>query len=163
MGQTASQSTAAAVPAVAPHHHHQHAAAGGAPPAECPMHKKADAKASKPAECPISGKVNPLNQMPELSQAPAIHQSAELPTERVESSIPRSPSPEGDGGKWEYPSPQQFYNALARKGMEAPEEHIETMVNIHNFLNEEAWGEVLKWEERATEKYVHNFFRNCSH
>jgi hypothetical protein len=53
--------------------------------------------------------------------------------------------------KWEYPSPQQFYNALVRKGWETPEEHVETMVDIHNFLNERAWMEVLKWEKRQYE------------
>lgn len=83
--------------------------------------------------------------MPVLSQSPAQNQSTYLPTERVGSSIPRDPS----GAKWEYPSPQQFYNALVRKGWETPEEHVETMVEIHNFLNEQAWQEVLKWEKRV--------------
>ncbi|KAJ2918641.1 hypothetical protein MD484_g1775, partial [Candolleomyces efflorescens] len=81
--------------------------------------------------------------MPKLSQAPAPHQGMSLPTQRTESSIPRDES-----GRWEYPSPQQFYNALVRKGWETPEEHVETMVEIHNFLNEEAWEEVKKWERR---------------
>lgn len=85
--------------------------------------------------------------MPELAQTPAVNQTIELPTSRVESSIPRDTS-----AKWEYPSPQQFYNALVRKGWETPEEHIETMVDIHNFLNEQAWQEVLKWEKRADTK-----------
>lgn len=48
---------------------------------------------------------------------------------------------------WEYPSPQQFYNALVRKGWETPEEHVEMMVMVHNFLNERAWQEVLDWEK----------------
>jgi cytochrome c heme-lyase len=83
--------------------------------------------------------------MPNLAQTRAPNQAAELPTERTESSIPRD-----DSGKWEYPSPQQFYNALVRKGWETPEEHVVTMVEIHNFLNEEAWEEVKKWERRST-------------
>jgi cytochrome c heme-lyase len=81
--------------------------------------------------------------MPSLSQAPAHNQTIILPLSRTESSIPRDRA-----AKWEYPSPQQFYNALVRKGWETPEEHIETMVEIHNFLNEEAWEEVKKWERR---------------
>jgi cytochrome c heme-lyase len=52
---------------------------------------------------------------------------------------------------WEYPSPQQFYNALVRKGLDTPAEHVETVVEIHNFLNEKAWGEVLKWERRVAQ------------
>lgn len=98
----------------------------------------------KPAQCPVEhGQLNPLNQMPTLAQAPSPNQCAPLPTSRTESSIPRDP-----GSKWEYPSPQQFYNALVRKGWETPEEHVETMVEIHNFLNEQAWLEVQKWEKR---------------
>ncbi|EPQ31787.1 uncharacterized protein PFL1_01119 [Pseudozyma flocculosa PF-1] len=58
-------------------------------------------------------------------------------------------SQDESGSKWEYPSPQQFYNALVRKGWETPEEHVETMVLIHNFLNEQAWLEVLEWEKLA--------------
>jgi len=109
--------------------------------AQCPIDHKSSPKA---AQCPIDYEsINPLNQMPTLIQTPAQNQVMQLPTDRTESSIPR------DGqAKWEYPSPQQFYNALVRKGWETPEEHVETMVEIHNFLNEEAWGEVLKWEKR---------------
>jgi len=51
---------------------------------------------------------------------------------------------------WVYPSPQQFYNALARKGKEAPEESIDMMVHIHNFLNERAWQEVARWEDKRS-------------
>ncbi len=106
-------------------------------------------------------------------------QQSTLSTERVVSSIPRSavsaapgaspydaPAAPGscpvahDGkgkGKeaeaqesnWEYPSPQQFYNALVRKGWETPEESVEMMVLIHNFLNERAWQEVIEWEKLA--------------
>jgi len=82
--------------------------------------------------------------MPDLPQhAIYQNQAASLSTERIASSIPRDQS-----SNWDYPSPQQFYNALVRKGWETPEEHVETMVEIHNFLNEQAWNEVLKWESR---------------
>ncbi|POW15251.1 hypothetical protein PSTT_02190 [Puccinia striiformis] len=49
---------------------------------------------------------------------------------------------------WVYPSPQQFYNALVRKGWETPEEAIPIMVDIHNWMNEAVWNEVLRWESR---------------
>jgi cytochrome c heme-lyase len=109
----------------------------GSPPAACPMHQKTD-----------SDTLNPLNNIPNLSQSMAPGQSTELPTERTESSIPRSPSDDGSTvpPKWEYPSPQQFYNALVRKGWETPEGEVEMMVHIHNFLNEMAWKEILRWE-----------------
>ncbi|KAI9594073.1 cytochrome c/c1 heme lyase-domain-containing protein [Syncephalis fuscata] len=86
--------------------------------------------------------VNPLNQMPELSQEPAADQSIQLSTERTLSSIPRSDGVEN----WEYPSPQQFYHALRRRGKDAPEQHVDTMLDIHNFLNEACWEQVLYWE-----------------
>lgn len=61
------------------------------------------------------------------------------------SSIPR-----GDAeSNWEYPSPQQMYNAMLRKGYDdTPEDAVESMVAVHNFLNEGAWEEIVGWEER---------------
>ncbi|KIK61696.1 hypothetical protein GYMLUDRAFT_165836 [Collybiopsis luxurians FD-317 M1] len=115
--------------------------------AQCPVDHKSLQASQKPAECPIDhGSLNSLNQMPTLSQGRAPNQTLDLPTNRTESSILRDTTT-----KWEYPSPQQFYNALVRKGWETPEEHVETMVQIHNFLNEQAWQEVLKWEKRASD------------
>ena len=126
-------------------------------PAKCPIDHNNNTNASAsgssssshpsgPAKCPIdhgkSGELNPLNQMPTLAQERAPGQTVELPLEREVSTIPRAK----DSSKWEYPSAQQFYNALVRKGWETPEEHVQTMVDIHNFLNEEAWQEILKWE-----------------
>ncbi|PIA13261.1 cytochrome c and c1 heme-lyase, partial [Coemansia reversa NRRL 1564] len=91
--------------------------------------------------------INPLNMMPNLPQTKHVGQNSELSTERELSSIPRADSND-DAQVWEYPSPQQFYNALARKQMPAPEKYVDVMVDIHNFLNEGAWDEVLKWEAR---------------
>lgn len=120
-------------------------------PAECPIsHSPAPASTTtRPAECPIlherpADTLNPLNNIPNLSQSPSASQASNLPTDREVSSIPRA----AGGAKWEYPSPQQFYNALVRKGWETPEEHVQMMVHIHNFLNEKAWDEVMTWERR---------------
>ncbi|KAF8141595.1 cytochrome c/c1 heme-lyase [Boletus edulis] len=115
-----------------------------APASGCPIQH------SQSKGCPVdhsSTPLNPLNQMPSLPQTP-LDNSHQLPTERALSSIPRSVDA-GRNEAWEYPSPQQFYNALVRKGWETPVEHVETMVEIHNFLNERAWGEVLQWEKRV--------------
>ena len=105
-----------------------------------PPSKSASASST---QCPVqhSETLDPRNHLPVLTQERSPSQTTDLPTERTSSSIPR------DGtGNWEYPSPQQFYNALVRKGWETPESEIETIVDIHNFLNEKAWGEVQKWE-----------------
>ena len=77
------------------------------------------------------------------NQRETASQSVSLPLERETSSIPR-----GDGdGTWEYPSPQQMYNAMLRKGYDdTPAEHVESMVAVHNFLNEGAWRQIKEWE-----------------
>jgi cytochrome c heme-lyase len=82
---------------------------------------------------------------PDLSQKPAPDQKIALPTSREASTIPKST---GDGN-WEYPSPQQMYNALLRKGYtDTDVTAVESMVSVHNFLNEGAWEEILGWEQR---------------
>ncbi|KAJ1881955.1 holocytochrome c synthase [Kickxella alabastrina] len=86
--------------------------------------------------------------MPNLPQEKHSLQSESLSTDRELSSIPRATPSITPEEVWEYPSPQQFYNALARKNMPAPEKYMDVMVDIHNFLNEGAWNEVLKWEGR---------------
>ncbi|KAA1100231.1 holocytochrome c synthase [Puccinia graminis f. sp. tritici] len=118
---------------------------------------------------------NESNNIPELPQAPSPGQRTKLSLQRTLSSIPRPSSPafsaeEEDNTEvkalgnsscpvhqstpkkekdtWVYPSPQQFYNALVRKGWETPEESIPIMVDIHNWMNEAVWNEVLRWESR---------------
>lgn len=92
--------------------------------------------------------INPSNNMPDLRNAKQSWQKLDLPKERELSTIPRN-----DGALWEYPSPQQMYNAMIRKGkidsvtgQEIPEEDVESMVNVHNFLNELCWKEIINWE-----------------
>lgn len=142
------------------------------PPASCPMHNNPAAQnmlkppthpagsSSSGAKCPIqhdkASDLNPLNAIPKGLSATERQpgQSIDLPVDRVASSIPRpKDAAEGqgqdEGEVWDYPSPQQFYNALSRKGWETPEDSIEMMVAIHNFLNERAWEEVMKWEKRV--------------
>ncbi|KAI1910749.1 holocytochrome c synthase [Ophidiomyces ophidiicola] len=89
--------------------------------------------------------LNPLNYMfSSISQARAANQTVDLPVDREPSSIPRA---SGEGGNWEYPSPQQMYNAMLRKGYtDTPQDAVESMVAVHNFLNEGAWNEIVQWE-----------------
>lgn len=167
-------------------HHHRLALEnskdrGSATKAVCPIPHHGRRGAMAP-----SAELNPLNNMPELTQDRAPNQSMNLSRERVVSSIPRAPTSAAPGdspygaaqcpiphesrtklkstsscpvdhtneheespGYWEYPSPQQFYNALVRKGWETPEESVDMMVLIHNFLNERAWQEIVEWEKMA--------------
>lgn len=139
---------------------------------ECPV--KHDAV--KPAECPVKHseppvaggcpvkhdnvEIDPTNNMPkvpELSVWPG--QKQELNKERTTSTIPKgSFTPfhqEGikEGESWVYPSEQQFFNAMKRKGFDAKEEDMGTVVAIHNAVNERTWREVLKWETRYHSKH----------
>ncbi|CRG92749.1 cytochrome c heme-lyase [Talaromyces islandicus] len=93
-----------------------------------------------------ASKMNPLNYMFSfISQERAANQTVDLPVEREISSIPRA---DGAEGNWEYPSPQQMYNAMLRKGYtDTPQDAVESMVAVHNFLNEGAWTEIVEWEQ----------------
>lgn len=113
-----------------------------------------------PTACPVKKNgspsdnetLNPLTNMPyDISTKKQPGQKVDLPTERTFSTIPRGE--DQNQGVWEYPSPQQMFNAMLRKGKgDVPEDAVESMVNIHNFLNEGAWEEIEKWEEPYTEQ-----------
>lgn len=112
----------------------------------CPVSGVEPPPPSKSSPSSILSKLNPLNYMPsDLSQSRASNQTIHLPTDRTLSSIPR-----GDADQnWEYPSPQQMYNAMLRKGYsDTPQDAVESMVAVHNFLNEGAWAEIVEWERR---------------
>lgn len=110
--------------------------------------------------------MNPLNNMPsDLSQSrESATQTLALPIEREMSSIPRggaNASTSDSDGNWVYPSPQQMYNAMLRKGYtDTPQDAVESMVAVHNFLNEGAWAEILEWERRFSHGLSHGW-REC--
>ncbi|KAI4907133.1 hypothetical protein J4E90_010028 [Alternaria incomplexa] len=159
--------TAPAAPAarVAPHAMPRGSMSSMEPPPECPMHKKAvppvvaenktpagacpyvppENGSSPPPKQGLLSRLNPLNNMfSELSNERASTQSVNLPLDRETSTIPK-----GDGTLWEYPSPQQMYNAMLRKGYTDTDiTAVESMVGVHNFLNEGAWAEIMGWERR---------------
>ncbi|KAK9383708.1 cytochrome c/c1 heme-lyase [Kockiozyma suomiensis] len=123
--------------------------AAPAEPAKCPVdHTKM--KSNSGGACPVDhSKLDPRTNMPaNLSATQRVPgQKIALPTERTISSIPQGE--EESSGLWEYPSPQQMLNAMVRKGhKDTPETDVPAMVDVHNFLNEGAWSEILKWEEK---------------
>lgn len=93
-----------------------------------------------PSGCPV---LNAESQVPP-NQARAAGQRKALPTDRVTSSIPTS----GDGNDplWMYPSEQQFFNAMRRKGYNPKESDMRSVVAIHNAVNERTWAEVQRRE-----------------
>ncbi len=56
---------------------------------------------------------------------------------------------------WEYPSPQMFYNAMLRKGWTPSERDMDTVVTIHNSVNERCWRHVQAWESLHPEYATH--------
>jgi len=115
---------------------------------ECP------ATAGQLVQDPQTADLDPKNMMPPPNQRPAPDQPFPLPTDRIESSIPKAGS---ENERWVYPSQQMFWNAMLRKGWRWKEGDIQqndmdAIIKIHNKNNEEAWREVLKWEAlHATE------------
>lgn len=108
----------------------------------------------EPPKQGLLARLNPLNNMPfDLSNKRADNQTQDLPLSREASTIPK-----GDGSLWEYPSPQQMYNAMLRKGYtDTPADAVESMVSVHNFLNEGAWAEILGWERRFSRGLVEGY------
>lgn len=105
-------------------------------------------------------------------QAPQPDQTIPLNTMRAVSSIPRGndddrdgtslPSHQkdatattttsattDDGSNWVYPSEQQFYNAMRRKGWQTSESNMNAVVQIHNAVNERTWAQVKRWEQET--------------
>merc|ERR1711862_65030 len=58
-----------------------------------------------------------------------------------------SHQPKNDDGKdnsnWVYPSEQQFYNAMIKKGHKPKSSDVPTILKIHNAVNEQTWNKVL--------------------
>ncbi|OGM40638.1 cytochrome c heme lyase [Aspergillus bombycis] len=141
------------------------------PPSACPVRSKDSPfyvpPKSKSSDMPMPSKsenkstlskLNPLNYMfSSISQERAPDQIVDLPLEREPSSIPRGDT----DSNWEYPSPQQMYNAMLRKGYtDTPQDAVEAMVAVHNFLNEGAWEEIVGWE-RIFSKGLKNGWEKC--
>ena len=58
-------------------------------------------------------------------------------------------------GTWMYPSEQQYFNAMRRKGWGPQETDMHAVVAIHNSVNEQSWREVLKWEQENHPETAH--------
>jgi cytochrome c heme-lyase len=96
------------------------------------------------------------------AQTPHADQLLPLSTYRSTSSISRgvaetSPhhQPSGADSKWVYPSEQQVFNAMKRKGWQGVEEtSMPSFLQIHNSVNERSWAELCKWESNDDIKLV---------
>lgn len=92
--------------------------------------------------------IDPTNNMPTVAnQLPSPLQNKQLSTNRVQSTIPKGN--DDSDSTWTYPSPQMFYNSLARKNKlgDTTEDDIESVVALHNNMNEKTWNKVMQWEK----------------
>ncbi|CAD7970458.1 unnamed protein product [Amoebophrya sp. A25] len=97
-----------------------------------------------------TGLINPRNMMPTMRNEALPSDLVQFDKNREVSSIPKTG--EDQGTTWVYPSPQQFYNALRRRGKVDEEDELEkdntmdAIVFAHNVTNERTWEEILDWE-----------------
>jgi cytochrome c heme-lyase len=112
------------------------------------------------SSCPVVKDDAPpasLEEAAKHAQTPLPDQSWPLRTDRQVSSIPRGDVPAGTGPhhqptatstpKWVYPSEQQLYNAMRKKGWSnIPEDSISAVLHIHNNINEGTWRKIQDWE-----------------
>lgn len=87
-----------------------------------------------------------------LSECPVDHgASANAANHEIESGA------DAASGNWVYPSEKMFFDAMRRKGFDARETDMRTVVPIHNAVNERAWKEIREWEAPylAQSRYIH--------
>jgi cytochrome c heme-lyase len=91
--------------------------------------------------CPL-GYGSPENSAELAAKAAKVELPANstMSQERETSSIPSR------DGKWMYPSPVQFYKNSVAKGHELDPNDMNTVVSIHNAVNEETWRRIVKIE-----------------
>ncbi|CAM9687983.1 unnamed protein product [Choristocarpus tenellus] len=93
---------------------------------------------------------NPLTSELVYGQERAPGQRTKLSTVRERSTIAKgdfSPPHQPEGSTtWVYPSEQQYFNAIKRKGHKANEEDMPNVLAIHNAVNEQGWAMVRDWE-----------------
>lgn len=108
----------------------------------------------KSISSPKDPSASPYDKSEPISACPVPHDQRGVSISPVTTSTLATATGSGpESDKWEYPSPQQFYNALVRKGWSTPEGSVETMVLIHNVLNERAWDEVIRWERELVQDW----------
>ncbi|CAM9126108.1 unnamed protein product [Ectocarpus fasciculatus] len=121
----------------------------------CPVRRKNGGYVNKDQFNVYSQKINPLNNMPtNANQTMAPGQDQPLSVDRTQSQIPKGGT---ESDTWLYPSPQMFWNAIVRKGKSADSheeiKHMETVVAIHNNMNEKTWKQILSWEKLHDEHH----------
>ncbi len=95
------------------------------------------------ATCPL-GYGSPENsaKLAEKAAKVIVPDDSRMSSDRETSSIPNR------DGKWAYPSPVQFYKNAVAKGHDVDPNDMNTVVSIHNAVNEETWRKITNIETR---------------
>jgi cytochrome c heme-lyase len=139
---------------------------------QCPVdHKKAGGSSlwnvlgisSSPAAEESNSLPASLEEAAKHAQTPHPNQRLPLSVHRAQSTIPRGKLDENphhqrgpeESNKWVYPSEQQVFNAMQRKGYETiEEESMPSFLQIHNSVNERSWKQLCEWESNDDIKLV---------
>jgi cytochrome c heme-lyase len=93
-----------------------------------------------------------------FGQERQVNQALHLSQRRSLSGIPKgefTPAHQRIGDKndeseksknWIYPSEQQYFNAMKKKGYNPQEHEVGSILAIHNVVNERSWSEIVMWE-----------------
>lgn len=116
----------------------------------CPVKTKND---DGNGSCPVQSlPYNPETNDYVFDQSVDKSQEQPLSNVRAVSNIPRVPSasmpehqPKGVE-RWVYPSEQQYFNAMKRKGFNPSESDVPVILAIHNTVNEKGWSKIKEWE-----------------
>lgn len=137
---------------------------GQGPPIPHPLPPSSSPTSPRPIP---AGESCDSSQMDQSIRSPGLLRSRlGLGTDREISTIPRATSTPSDGpannevesgkdksGNWVYPSEQMFFDAMKRKNYDPQARDMQSIVPIHNAVNERAWKEILDWEKgRGSEK-----------
>jgi cytochrome c heme-lyase len=109
-------------------------------------------EAARYAQTPQPDQVFPLQTNRQVS---SIRRSGGFVPEDSAATATTAPLPHHQHGvtaqqHWVYPSEQQLYNAMRRKGWNnIPEQSIPVVLQIHNQINEGTWGKIIEWENNS--------------
>ncbi|KAH8677652.1 cytochrome c/c1 heme lyase-domain-containing protein [Xylariales sp. PMI_506] len=129
--------------------------AGSSSSSSASQQPQAASSVLKPASSNL-GTSREISTIPRSSAVPSSNSStATTTTEVAPSARPANHEQETGAdpasGNWIYPSERMFFEAMKRKGHDPQAADMQTVVPIHNAVNERAWAEIKKWEEPWTQ------------
>lgn len=95
----------------------------------------------------IMDSIRKLNTEREISTIPRALPSSSAPAATRPANAEKDTGADKKTGNWIYPSEQMFFEAMKRKSYNPDTADMQTIVPIHNAVNERAWAEIKAWEK----------------